>query len=74
MQGSVAYTAPSAPASWSYLLPMLPWAAVILFSALQFIALWRVGSVLRRILFHMEHSPAAVAHPVIQALKEVNNN
>jgi hypothetical protein len=53
---------------------MLLWGAVILFSALQFIALWRVGSVLRRILFRMEHPPAAVAHPVIQALKEVNDN
>ena len=74
MQGSVTYTAPPAPLSWSYLLPMLLWGAVILFSALQFIALWRVGSVLRRILFRMEHPPAALGHPVIQALKEVNDN
>ena len=63
MQSSVTYTAPIALPSWSYLLPMLLWGAVILFSALQFIALWRVRSVLRRIWFRMEHPPAAVAHP-----------
>lgn len=74
MQGSVTYSAPLAPPNWSYLLPMLLWGAVILFSALQFIALWRVGSVLRRILFRIEHTPTAVAHPVIQALREVNDN
>jgi hypothetical protein len=65
MQGSATYTTPTAPPlSWTYLLPMLLWGAVILFNALQFIALWRVGSILRRILFRMEHPPqTAMVHP-----------
>jgi hypothetical protein len=65
MQGSVTYTTPTTPLlSFTFLLPMLLWCAVILFSALQFIALWRVGSILRRILFRMEHPPqTGVLHP-----------
>ena len=65
MQGSGTYPTTSAPLlSWTYLLPMLLWGAVALFSALQFIALWRVGSILRRILFRMEHPPqTGVLHP-----------
>ena len=73
MQGSVTYTTQPTPLTWSYLLPMLLWGAVVLFSALQFIALCRVGSILRRILFRMEH-PTAVAHPVIQAPSEVKGD
>ena len=44
---------------WFYYVPFLMVGATILFGALNVVALWRIGTFIRRFLFHIERSARA---------------